>query len=156
MKTLSHTSRRLRKAITPLALAAACVTAPVWSATDSMDAMWNYTRPAMGGPSGSIGGYLGGLQVRVPVRNFNLLSVDAPRFHQQWLPEATNVELFALSPDTQKLLEGMGHKFGAPQPANHVAAILIGAPAIGAKPVGDKRFYGANDPRRNSGLALGY
>ena len=81
MKTLSHTSRRLRKAITPLALAAACVTAPVWSATDSMDAMWNYTRPAMGGPSGSIGGYLGGLQVRVPVRNFNLLSVDAPRFH---------------------------------------------------------------------------
>lgn len=83
-------------------------------------------------------------------------AVDAPRFHQQWLPEATNVEHFALSPDTRKLLEGMGHKLGEPQPANHVAAILVGAPTLGGKPVGKNRFYGANDPRRNSGLALGY
>ncbi|MBX3620134.1 MAG: gamma-glutamyltransferase [Rhizobacter sp.] len=83
-------------------------------------------------------------------------AVDAPRFHQQWLPEATNFERFAISPDTQKLLEGMGHKIGSPQPANHVAAILIGAPALGGKPVGQNRYYGANDPRRNSGLALGY
>jgi gamma-glutamyltranspeptidase / glutathione hydrolase len=83
-------------------------------------------------------------------------AVDAPRFHQQWLPEATNVENFALSPDTRKLLEAMGHKFAGPQPANHLAAILVGAPSLGAKPVGNHRFYGANDPRRNSGLALGY
>ena len=41
-------------------------------------------------------------------------AVDAPRFHQQWLPETTNVETFALSPDTRKILEGMGHKFGGP------------------------------------------
>lgn len=83
-------------------------------------------------------------------------AVDAPRFHQQWLPEATNLERFALSPDTTRLLEAMGHKFGAPQPPNHMAAILIGAPSLGGKPVGKNRFYGANDPRRNSGLALGY
>ena len=83
-------------------------------------------------------------------------AVDAPRFHQQWLPEATNVENFALSPDTRKLLEGMGHTLAGPQPANHLAAILVGAPALGGKPVGKNRFYGANDPRRNSGLALGY
>lgn len=83
-------------------------------------------------------------------------AVDAPRFHQQWLPEATNVERFAISPDTARLLEAMGHKLGAPQPANHMAAILIGAPSLGGKPVGKNRFYGANDPRRNSGLALGY
>ena len=83
-------------------------------------------------------------------------AVDAPRFHQQWLPEATNLERFALSPDTQKMLEAMGHKFGAPQPANHMAAILVGAPALGGQPVGKNRFYGANDPRRNTGLALGY
>jgi gamma-glutamyltranspeptidase/glutathione hydrolase len=51
---------------------------------------------------------------------------------------------------------GMGHVFAAPQPANHVAAILVGAPSLGGKPVGKNRFYGANDPRRNSGLALGY
>ena len=83
-------------------------------------------------------------------------AVDAPRFHQQWLPNPTNVETFALSPDTRKILEGMGHVFAASQPANHVAAILVGAPTLGGKPVGKNRFYGANDPRRNSGLALGY
>jgi gamma-glutamyltranspeptidase/glutathione hydrolase len=83
-------------------------------------------------------------------------AVDAPRFHQQWLPDLTNLERFALSPDTQKILEGYGQKFGPPQPANHVAAILVGAPTLDGKPVGNNHFYGANDPRRNSGLALGY
>jgi gamma-glutamyltranspeptidase/glutathione hydrolase len=83
-------------------------------------------------------------------------AVDAPRFHQQWMPEATNIEAFALSPDTQKILESWGQKFAGPQPANHVAAILVGAPSLGGKPIGKNRFYGANDPRRNTGLALGY
>ncbi|MGY3482943.1 gamma-glutamyltranspeptidase/glutathione hydrolase [Bradyrhizobium sp. USDA 4011] len=83
-------------------------------------------------------------------------AVDMPRFHQQWLPEATNLEDFTLSPDTRKILEGMGHKFGPPQPANHLAVIIIGAPSLDGKPVGNNRFYGANDPRRNSGLAAGY
>src|SRR5882757_2168194 len=83
-------------------------------------------------------------------------AVDMQRFHQQWLPDLTNVEDFALSPDTREMLEGMGHKFGPPQPANHLAVILIGAPSLGGKPVGSNRFYGANDPRRNSGLAAGY
>ena len=83
-------------------------------------------------------------------------AVDAPRIHQQWQPEATFVEARALSPDTRRILAGMGHKLSLPQPENHVAAILIGAPALDAKPVGLKRFYGAIDPRRNTGLALGY
>ena len=83
-------------------------------------------------------------------------AVDAPRFHQQWLPELTSVDNFGISPDTRKILEGMGHVIGAPQPANHLAAILIGAPSLGGKPVGNNRFYGANDPRRNTGLAMGY
>jgi gamma-glutamyltranspeptidase / glutathione hydrolase len=83
-------------------------------------------------------------------------AVDAPRFHQQWLPETTSLERFALSPDTQKILAGMGHKFGTPQSASHVTAILVGAPSLGGKPVGKQRYYGANDPRRGSGLAAGY
>ncbi len=83
-------------------------------------------------------------------------AVDAPRFHQQWLPDVTNIEPFAISPDTRKILEGWGQKLGNPQPANHLAAILVGAPSLGGKPVGRNRYYGANDPRRNSGLALGY
>ena len=83
-------------------------------------------------------------------------AIDAPRFHQQWMPEETNLETFAASPDTQKLLESWGHKFAGPQDPNHIAAILVGAPSLGGKPVGKNRFYGANDPRRNTGLSLGY
>jgi gamma-glutamyltranspeptidase/glutathione hydrolase len=83
-------------------------------------------------------------------------AVDAPRFHQQWLPEETNLENFAVSPDTKKMLESWGHKFAGPQDPNHIAAILVGAPSLEGKPVGKNRFYGANDPRRNTGLSLGY
>jgi len=83
-------------------------------------------------------------------------AVDAPRIHNQWLPDVTNAEAFALSPDTRKILEGMGHHFGPPQPTNHVDAILVGAPKLGGKPVGANRYYGANDERRGTGEAVGY
>ena len=83
-------------------------------------------------------------------------AVDAPRFHQQWLTDTTNMDTFAISPDTRKLLEAMGHTLGGPQPPGHLAAILVGAPSLGGKSVGNNRFYGANDPRRNTGLAQGY
>ena len=83
-------------------------------------------------------------------------AVDAPRFHQQWLPDYTNLEPGAITPGVEKTLESWGQKFGPPQPANHVAAILVGAPKLNGKPVGDNRYYGANDPRQGSGLALGY
>jgi gamma-glutamyltranspeptidase/glutathione hydrolase len=73
-------------------------------------------------------------------------AVDAPRIHQQWLPEDTFVEARAVSPDTRDILIGMGHKLTVPQPENHVAAILIDRGV----------FYGAIDHRRNTGLALGY
>ncbi len=83
-------------------------------------------------------------------------AIDAPRFHQQWLPETTDVETFALSPDTRKILVDMGHKLGVAQPAGRAAGILVGAPSVGGKPRGNERFYGANDPRRGTGLASGY
>ncbi len=83
-------------------------------------------------------------------------AVDAPRFHQQWMPESTAVEPRGLSPDTRKVLTDMGHKLTDPQPSNHLAVILVGAPTLDGKPVGANRFYGAKDPRRNTGLALGY
>ena len=99
------------------------------------------------------------LQVIVNVVDYGMNvqeAVDAPRFHQQWLPDVTNVEDFALSPDTRALLAGMGHHLDAPQPANHVAAIIVVAPSVDGKPVGANRYYGAIDPRINTGQALGY
>jgi gamma-glutamyltranspeptidase / glutathione hydrolase len=83
-------------------------------------------------------------------------AVDAPRIHHQWFPDVTNVEPYGLSPDTRKILEGMGYKFDDSLPANHLAAIMVGAPSLDGKPVGKNRYYGANDPRRGTGLAEGY
>jgi gamma-glutamyltranspeptidase/glutathione hydrolase len=83
-------------------------------------------------------------------------AVDAPRIHNQWLPDVTNVELFALSPDTRAILEGMGHRFGPPQPANHGVDVMIGAPKLGGTPTPPNRFFGVNDVRRGSGAAVGY
>jgi gamma-glutamyltranspeptidase/glutathione hydrolase len=50
----------------------------------------------------------------------------------------------------------MGHKLDDAQPGGHAAGILVGAPSLRGKPRGKERFYGANDPRRATGLALGY
>jgi gamma-glutamyltranspeptidase/glutathione hydrolase len=127
------------------------------SADEPDDRRWDGRRCCLGAPGG------GRIITAVVHTIVNVIdyamsvqeAVDAPRFHQQWLPAATNLEAFALSPDTRRILEGMGHVLGAAQPAGQVAAILVGAPALGAPPVGSNRFYGAIDPRRNSGLALG-
>jgi gamma-glutamyltranspeptidase/glutathione hydrolase len=83
-------------------------------------------------------------------------AVDAPRIHHQWFPDVTNVEPYALSPDTRRILESMGYRFDDTLPANHLAAILVGAPKLGGTAIGRNRFYGANDPRRGTGLARGY
>lgn len=83
-------------------------------------------------------------------------AVDAPRFHEQWMPDVTYVEKFALSPDTQAILVGMGHHFVDVDSSNHIAAVLVGAPTLDGKPVANNRYYGANDPRRNTGSAEGY
>jgi gamma-glutamyltranspeptidase/glutathione hydrolase len=81
-------------------------------------------------------------------------AVDAPRFHQQGQPEATAVEAYALSPDTRDILVAMGHSFGGRPPSSHMAVIMIN-PAAGSA-TSNTRFLGANDPRRHTGLALGF
>jgi len=83
-------------------------------------------------------------------------AVNAPRFHQQWLPASTNLEEATLTPEVHDRLLAMGHTFGKPQEANHLAAIIVGAPTLGGRSIRKKRFYGAIDPRRNTGLAAGY
>jgi len=83
-------------------------------------------------------------------------AVDAPRIHHQWMPDVTNLEPRALSPDTRKILEDMGYRFEDAEPINHVDAIIVGAPSLGGKPVGRNRYYGANDPRPGTGSAQGF
>ncbi|HLW93655.1 MAG TPA: gamma-glutamyltransferase [Roseiarcus sp.] len=95
-------------------------------------------------------------------------AVDAPRIHHQWLPDEVYAEPFALSPDTVKLLEGMGYTIKTQTPWG--AAELAAEPPPGPAKTGpatsgnDSTFggnmrpgfvYGATDDRRPAGLAVG-
>jgi gamma-glutamyltranspeptidase/glutathione hydrolase len=83
-------------------------------------------------------------------------AIDAPRIHQQWLPETTFVEPYALSPDTRQILADMGHQIIEGVPWSHATGIMVGSPWLGGTSRDGNRYYGAIDPRRNTGLALGY
>jgi gamma-glutamyltranspeptidase / glutathione hydrolase len=83
-------------------------------------------------------------------------AVDAPRIHQQWMPDITYFERNALSVDTMKLLKAKGQHLEEIEYGNHIAAILVGAPGIGRKPLGRNTLYGSIDPRLNLGTAAGY
>ncbi|MGA2045115.1 MAG: gamma-glutamyltransferase [Roseiarcus sp.] len=70
---------------------------------------------------------------------------DAPRVHDQWLPDELRIER-GLSPDTIRLLEAMGHK-------------VVLREAMGSANTIERRggvWLGASDPRQRGTLAVGY
>jgi gamma-glutamyltranspeptidase/glutathione hydrolase len=87
-------------------------------------------------------------------------AVDAPRIHQQWLPDTVAGEPFAFSADTVRSLTQMGYHVVPLEPwgtGNAAEAIGI-APvdAAEAKALGFPRpgiFYGASDSRAPAGSA---
>jgi gamma-glutamyltranspeptidase / glutathione hydrolase len=92
-------------------------------------------------------------------------TVDAPRLHLQWLPDVLYAERFALSPDTRAALMRMGYHIEEQGPWGAAELIAVGpaqmSPAAsGPDVVAEHRdpastFYGANDPRRPAGAAMG-
>jgi gamma-glutamyltranspeptidase/glutathione hydrolase len=74
-------------------------------------------------------------------------AVNAPRFHQQWMPDELRVEAWQFSPDTLALLEQMGYKLNRTGSWGDAECIMI-------DPRNNDR-WGASDAR-NSGKALGY
>jgi gamma-glutamyltranspeptidase/glutathione hydrolase len=47
------------------------------------------------------------------VFNMNIqAAIDAPKLHHQWMPDRILYEPFGVNPDTQKIMQGMGHVFG--------------------------------------------
>jgi len=96
-------------------------------------------------------------------------AVDAPRIHQQWLPDEVYYETRGLSADTLKILKDMGYKMSEQTPWGAAELILVGIPgaagvasassgndgAVSGK-VRPGFIYGANDGRRPSGAAVGY
>jgi gamma-glutamyltranspeptidase/glutathione hydrolase len=75
-------------------------------------------------------------------------AVDAPRLHEQWLPDLVFVEPGLLTPAVQRELEAMGYHFKSVKSWGADEAILVN-PKSGL-------LEGANDRRRPSGLAAGY
>lgn len=75
-------------------------------------------------------------------------AIDAPRIHHQWLPDELVFEPYGMSPDTQKILENLGHKFAArPSYIASATGIMIEA-KTGTR-------LGAIDSR-SDGEAIGY
>ena len=73
-------------------------------------------------------------------------AVNAPRIHHQWLPDEIRIEQ-GISPDTIRLLEGMGHKVVKKNAMGAIQSIMIGPKGI---------FYGGSDPRRSTSSAMGF
>ncbi|MDQ5911348.1 MAG: gamma-glutamyltranspeptidase / glutathione hydrolase [Pseudomonadota bacterium] len=69
----------------------------------------------------------------------------APRIHHQWQPDELRVEE-GLSPDTVRLLEGLGHKVVVKDAMGNTQSI-VRAP---------EGLFGFSDPRRAGGLTAGY
>ena len=83
-------------------------------------------------------------------------AIDAPRFHHQWIPDVVFAEEYAIPVDAQIKLKDWGYIIKPSRLANHLAAIMVGGARLSEiKPKSHVKF-GANDPRRNTGSAMGY
>jgi len=71
-------------------------------------------------------------------------AVAAPRMHHQWLPDVLRIEE-GMSPDTIQKLRSMGHTVDQKSAMGAIQSILIK----------NNVMYGATDPRRSTGKALG-
>ncbi|MBJ9714843.1 gamma-glutamyltransferase, partial [Burkholderia gladioli] len=96
-------------------------------------------------------------------------AVDAPRIHHQWLPDEVYYETMGLSPDTLAILRKMGYKMVEQTPWGAAELVLVGLPGTEVASrvssgndssvsgmVRPGFIYGANDPRRPAGAAVGY
>jgi gamma-glutamyltranspeptidase/glutathione hydrolase len=103
----------------------------------------------LGAPGGSriINGVL---QVLLNVVDFHMNvqdAVDWPRFHHQWMPDVLYVEQ-GISPDTQSILRGMGHKLSS----------LEGSPVVARVEaiLNDGGWLQGGTDKRGNGKAEGY
>jgi gamma-glutamyltranspeptidase/glutathione hydrolase len=87
-------------------------------------------------------------------------AINAPRIHEQWLPDTVYVEPFALSPDTRRLLESRGYAFTEDGEWGIAEGVAVGAPRLSADvppgstpPLAGATMFGAHDARGGAGSA---
>ncbi len=94
-------------------------------------------------------------------------AIDAPRIHQQWMPDLVFLERQALSPDTRALLQSRGYAFKDAGYWGVAEGILVGGPSLAghdgfgedgflplnARPEKGDRYFGAHDVRGGAGKA---
>ena len=73
-------------------------------------------------------------------------AIETPRIHHQWLPDEVSYERSGLSPESIAELAVAGYKLVEQRPWGAVELIEIA----------NGRLYGASDPRRPAGAAVGY
>ena len=89
--------------------------------------------------------------ILIGVRDYGLdiqEAVNAPRIHQQWLPDRVELEKGRFSPDTIHLLAAAGNKVTPPDVGGDAECIAIDL-ATGER-------LGASDARNENGRAVGY
>jgi gamma-glutamyltranspeptidase/glutathione hydrolase len=94
-------------------------------------------------------------------------AIDAPRIHEQWMPDMVFVERQALSPDTRALLASRGYTFKDAGYWGVAEGILVGGPSLAghdgfgedgflplnALPEKGAKYFGAHDVRGGAGKA---
>jgi gamma-glutamyltranspeptidase/glutathione hydrolase len=94
------------------------------------------------------------LQVLLDVVDFHMelqAAVDAPRVHQQWMPDLVMADRGGLNADTQAALAAMGYAFLPPEKP----VVLGDVEAVMIEP-GTSVRLGASDPRGGDSRAVGY
>ena len=89
--------------------------------------------------------------ILIGVRDYGLdiqEAVNAPRIHQQWLPDRVELEKGLFSPDTLRLLQAAGNKVAPPDVDGDAECIAIDLSS------GER--LGASDFRNENGRAVGY
>ncbi|WP_319243309.1 gamma-glutamyltransferase [uncultured Propionivibrio sp.] len=96
-------------------------------------------------------------------------AVDASRIHHQWLPDTVYYETRGVSADTREALQARGYTLLEQSPWGALGLIVVGGVADAARGAASSGndaavsgalrsgfLYGAADPRRPAGAALGY